>query len=490
MSRNVKSPAAALSRTYKPTLSKDGLKNLVSGMGTERDKRAHSFYGTVQPLTYFEVGNMYRDSWLAKRIVNSVAEDMTREWLTVSFDDNTPDSRSAIEDFEKKFSVKQKITDAMRWARLYGGCLVIIGIGNDNLKTPLDVSKIKKGDLRYLHVIDRWRASSGPTLTTDLDSPNFGLPDYYMLAESSVTVHHTRVLRFNGQKLPFFLWQQNARWDDSELQSVYTTIADNDAIIAAIATMMFEANVDVISSPDLATSLSTDEGTASLRERYMLAALMKSNNRMLLLDGQEKFEKKSNSFANLDKVVEKFMLQVCGASGIPATVLFGQSPSGMSATGESDTRNYYDGISAKQEVIRSPIEYLYEIGARSELGYMPENFDLEFNPLWQVTDAEEGLVEYQRAQTDQIYLQAGVVTEGIVARELKERGVYPNMTDDEIQAVEDLANEPPAPIGMPGLPGQPGMPPGPPIPIAPTNQPVKIAAPTPNQPVAGVSQDD
>lgn len=439
--REVKTVSAALARTNKAS---DGLTNLVSGLGTAQDKRSHNFYGGSRVLTRYELESMYRDSWIAQRIIDSVADDMTREWFSMSFDDNSADSRNALERVEKKFSIQAKVNEAIRWGRLYGGAVIIIGIGNDNLSLPLDISKIKPKSLKYLHVMDRWRCSAGPTLTMDLGSPNFGKPDFYMVSESAVTVHWTRVLRFNGKKLPYFLWQQNARWDDSVLQHCFNSISDNDQTTAAIATMVNEANVDVITSDELASNLSTDEGTAQVTDRYSKAAQMKSYVRMLLLDGTEKYEKKSNQFANLDKILEKFMLQVCGAAEIPMTRMYGQSATGMNATGDGDMRNYYDMIKNKQESEeRPPMEYLYEIIARSELGGMPDDLDLKFNSLWQTSDKDQATVDYQRAQTDQIYINTGVVTEGAVARELKERGVYPNMTDEEIEMVEALASAPP-----------------------------------------------
>ena len=43
-------------------------------------------------------------------------------------------------------------------------------------------------------------------------------------------------------------------------------------------------------------------------------------------------------------MVRTFLQVAAGAADIPVTRLLGQSPAGLSATGESDTRNYYDMI--------------------------------------------------------------------------------------------------------------------------------------------------
>jgi hypothetical protein len=96
-------------------------------------------------------------------------------------------------------------------------------------------------------------------------------------------------------------------WNDSVLLHTRDALLDCDTTTAAIATMMFEANVDIIKSPSLTELLTTKSGEAAITKRFQLASLMKSFNRVLLLDGE--------------------------------------AP-GLNATGDSDIRNYYDMVSA------------------------------------------------------------------------------------------------------------------------------------------------
>lgn len=465
--RNVKSAGHAMAKTNKPLPVGDGLENAVAGLGTSRDKMYYSQYGLPRHLDRQELENMYRSSWLAKRIINTIADDMTREWRSVVFDAKDDKSQFAIEKAEKRLRIRAKVNEALRWSRLYGGAVIIIGIKNQPLEQPLDVSRIRRGDLQWLQVIDRWRLGSTGIRTTDLASPNFGLPEKYVLAESSVQVHHTRVLRFGGQKLPYFAFMANAMWDDSELQHVLDSIMNTDTASKGIATMLFESNVDVIKSDGLGELLSTKDGETKLVKRFQTATLLKSFNRVLLLDGQESYDKKSNQFSNLDKIWIQFMVDVCGAADIPMTRLFGQSAAGLSATGDNDIRNYYDMISAKQEAeLRDRLEYLDEILVRSELGVMPDDYRFDFNSLWQISDTEQANIEKTRAERDQIYLQSGVISEGVVARELKEDGTYVNLTDEDIELAEELSkpmdtpppvvppvNPNPAPSAPPVVPG-------------------------------------
>lgn len=448
--KKAKTAATALTRRtpvaqqIKAVRAADNLENVIAGIGTDRDKRSYSGYAIPRILTRFELENMYRSSWLSKRIVNTVADDMTREWRDFEFSDaDTNPNIEALQDAEKKFSVQTKFNEALRWARLYGGSCIILGMKDTlnakDLGKPLKVEAVKKDDLKYLHVVDRWRFAPSGKLTTDLTSPNFGKPDSYILADSSVVIHHSRIIRFDGQKLPYFAWLSTGMWDDSELQHVFDSIVNYDTVSAAMASMLFEANIDVVQSENLTQLLGTKDGESKLIRRFQMGQMMKSFNRTLLLDTTEKYEKKQNQFSSLDKVWEQFMVDVCGATEIPMTRLFGQSPAGLNSTGDGDLENYYSMVGAKQQrELRPKLDYFDQVFVRSVIGAYPEDYDYKFKSLWEIDDAERATIDYNNAQRDQIYLGAGVVSEGLVASELKARGVYRTMDDSDVKMAEEL----------------------------------------------------
>ena len=449
MAREVKTASAALSRTNKPvndrygevvsSVTRDGLENVISGLGTARDKRSYTQYSFVVPKMQVELETIYRQSWLAKRIVNAVPEDMTREWLYVKFGDDDKESQHAIEVVEKQFNIQNKVTESMQWGRLYGGCLLVIGIKGQDPATPLNVDNLKPGMLQYLHVLDRYRVNGSSQLTTDLSSPNFGMPEYYIVAESTVAFHHTRVIRFDGQRLPYFAWTQNARWHDSELQHVMDSLLNCDTTTQSIASLVFEATIDVIKVENLAEMLAGTKGDEKITKRFQLGALMKSLNRLLLLDGKETYEKHQTQFTNLDKILEAFRADIAGAADIPVTRLFGQSPGGLNAPGTGELRNYYDMLKSKQKSeLYAPLSYLYRIICLHTLGKIPDDFEIIFNPLWQMSAKEQAEVEKSNADRDKVYLDAGVITEGRVAAELKERGTYRTLTDEDVEMAEEL----------------------------------------------------
>jgi hypothetical protein len=123
----------------------------------------------------------YRENWIAKRIIDMPCEDMTRAWYKL----NTSLPEAALHDLyrlEARHSVKQEITNAVRWARLYGGSIALIVLrGEENrLDQPIDYDLLLPNCFQGLLVLDRAQGiEPSLELVSDLDDPDFGLPMYY-----------------------------------------------------------------------------------------------------------------------------------------------------------------------------------------------------------------------------------------------------------------------------------------------------------------------
>src|SRR5690606_930445 len=69
---------------------------------------------------------------------------------------------------------------------------------------------------------------------------------------------------------------------------------------------------------------------------------LQSNFGVQLMSKEDDFQQFTlQNFTGINDIYESFMLDVSGAAQIPVTKLFGRSPAGFQATGESDLRNYY-----------------------------------------------------------------------------------------------------------------------------------------------------
>lgn len=446
----------------------DGLTNFVTGLGTHRDKSTHNRYMPGVFIDRITADAMFGCSWLSRRLVTTIADDMVRKWRKVKWDGMDKGAAAkglpAITAEEKRVFLRKRIHQGIKWGRMYGGSIVVMMIkGQANaaaMAQPLEVDKLGKGCLLGLLVFDRWRvygmppdkvaAVTGqgsvdasivaPYLNQSLGDPNFGLPEFYFLADSAVRVHHSRCIRFNGEELPWYEWMRNALWDDSVYRNVMPAVQNYDSVIKGGATLITEASQDVISAEGVWDRMGDNEGTAQVTRRYQLLAAMKSMTHMLVLDkDKETYARVPAQFSGIAQMQDKAGVDVSGAFDIPMTRLFGQSPGGLNSTGDSDLQNYDDHITARRELDLAPqIDKIDQVLVRSALGYMPENFQSEFQPLRQLDQVQASQVRKNKADADKIWFDMGVATEGLIARERSNDGSFDTMEEEDVKMAKEL----------------------------------------------------
>jgi uncharacterized protein len=410
----------------------DGLINLTANLGTARDKAAGNVY-TQPRITPNELNNAYRGSWLPRKIVDIPALDATRRWRTWQADKN---QIAAIEKEERRLQIREKTYQANVAARLYGGAAIYIGTDDPDPLEPLDLERIKKGGFKYATVLTRHQVHGGE-VDQDISSEWYGRPMYYHLTPANgdqVKVHPSRFAQFIGAPLPAggMVEGANEGWGDPVLLSVLEAVKQADGTAANIAGLVFEAKIDVINIPGLTKRVGIAGEEAKILKRLTLAAMAKGNNGTLILDGEEVYTQKSASFATLPDIMDRFFQAVSGAADIPMTRLFGQSPAGLSATGESDLRNYYDRVQSVQQLEMEPAMWrLDEALVRSALGSKPEELHFTWNSLWQTTDKERAEIGEITARMGKALGEARLFPEEAlsqaVANALIEGGTLPGL---------------------------------------------------------------
>jgi len=424
----------------------DSLVNLAASLGTSKDKRSNSTFTSKNDISKSgcreELEALYTENWLAGKVVDIIPEDMTREWRMFNGDID-PKVIDQLEKEEERLSLRKMFERAHRFGRLYGTAYIVMSVDDGQTPDmPLDINAIKPGGLRHIQVVDRHRVnrdSAEPT-QNPLDK-NFGMPEYYRFNETSVVIHHSRVLRFDGQEIPYKLFRDNNYNSNSVIQRLYDSITNFDTVVDSCASIVYESNIDVFKIKNFMNQIANPKQRELMVQRFTLASSMKSFNNALLLDMEEDYDIKNKTFSGLPDLIDRYAQILSAASDIPATRLLGVSASGFNATGEGDLKNYYDKIKSDQVSTYKPLlDYFDTIMAKS-LG-LSEDADLSyiFNSLFQMTPKEEADVEFVEAQRDAIYLDRGVVTEAAVAKQLKEKDTYTNIEDEDIKDLEDLGD--------------------------------------------------
>ena len=428
------------------TALKDSLENLVAELGTNQDKRSHSTFVNAKRLSadgnQVELNALYRTDWLAGKVVDIIPDDMTREWRYYN-GDIEPETIARLVEEEERVGLAEAFNQAHKWARLYGTAFIVMNIDDGQpVDQPLKINSIRKGGLKHIKVVDRHRIDRADLqpIENPLD-PNYGMPSYYRFVNTNVKIHHTRVIRFDAVKLPFDEFKRNNYMSDSVLDRLYEALVNFNTVASGSASMVYETNVDVMKIKGLMNYIQSPEGTALIQKRFTLASMLKSFNNMLILDSDEEYDKKSNTFASLPDLLYAHALFLAGGSDVPATRLLGSSASGLNATGEGDMKNYYDVIRSKQSKDYKPKLDFFDILMAKNLGIADDaDLDYKFNSLFQMTPKEQADLDFINAQRDQIYLDKGVVPEYTIAKELKQNSTYTNLTDDHIDELEEYTN--------------------------------------------------
>lgn len=411
------------------TRTTDGLVNVASGLGTAKAKRSHNFFSYATLQDWQQLDSAYMSNWLARAIVDIPAEDMCREWRIIKSKD-----ADLIRIEEDRLMLPASVQEATTWGNLYGGGGILMLTGQD-LSKPLNVNKVRKGDLQRLIVFDRYDMSAMTLNTWDVLQPNYLAPEFYTITGGGQQIHWSHFARFNGTRLPRRQMLQTQGWGDSELRKCLDDIMDMVASKDGIAELMQEANVDVIKREGLSDELASDQDTAII-DRYTLFSQMKSVVQMALLDGDETYDRKTLDLGGVAPVLETFMTWISGAAGIPMTRLFGVQSKGLGDSGKGDMNNYNNSIRSKQLTRLDPgLRTLDEVLVRSALGYWPEDYNYVWAPLAQPNEAEIASAAKTRMETNLGYLAEGIIRPSQIQRNLQSSEEY-QFTDEDIEAQE------------------------------------------------------
>jgi len=397
----------------------DSWLNLITGVGTNVGRNALTFQAQAGDyLDEATLSTLYDLDGLAARIVRAVPQHALRQGMAVTTGDPSVESRihARLDDLD----AVAKLRLAWTWARLYGGAGVFVGAddGRDPSE-PLDMSAIRT--VRFVIDVDR-RHLVPFTWVTDPNSARFGQPETYQLtrvggtASQFVTVHATRVIRFDGAECTRDRRLQLNGWGDSVLQRAYTELQQTRGASSAVSSLLHEASQGVFKIKNLYALMAGDKQDI-LKKRLELVDMSRSIARAIMIDaGGESFDRTEvGSLTGLTDVLDRFVNFLSAVSEIPVCVLMGQAPAGLNATGDSDIRSWYDAVAAEREaMLRRRAERLVRILLRAQDGptggIEPEGWKVTFPPLWQPTSSESTDMRLKTAQTDQIYIAAGVIT--------------------------------------------------------------------------------
>lgn len=402
----------------------DGLQNVLIGMGTGRDKAQYTKTTATVFLAQEELENLYGE-WLPRRIVDIYADQATRKGFKVLFggDGVRAEEVQGIEQTIEDLYILEHLNLAAKNSRLYGGACLLLFIDDGRpAYMPVDKRNIRR--IEEIECLDRWQIA--PVINEE-NLYDYSKATYYQIISGDLIneptlsyIHKDRILRFDGDWLPYRIRQRNYGWGTSSLQTVYDSFRHYWTGLNSAATLLTEFDIFVHKVRGLAAMLAAGK-ESSIRDRLQVNDMSKSIYRGYAIDAEkEELEFISRNFGGIGEILEKLRIDIIGASKIPHTVLFGESPSGLGSTGRSEERDFAKMLSDYQSVhFKRPMKKLMEYIMLSKegptKGEMPDSWRISFNPLFELNEREMADVRARVAAVDGRYIQLGVLSPKEVA---------------------------------------------------------------------------
>ncbi|MFL9943722.1 DUF1073 domain-containing protein [Paraburkholderia graminis] len=434
------------------------------GWGTNNQSSGSTYTLSYQSRNRINLEAAYRGSWIVRSAVDALPEDMTR--AGVEFSGLEPEDISTLEQDTMRLAIWDALCDTGKWANLYGGCLAVILIDGQNFATPLRPETIAKGQFKGLLVLDRWMVSPPVgEVVTDF-GPDMGKPVYYNViadyaAIPKAKIHYTRVIRLDGMDLPFYQRVAENGWGLSVLEPMWDRLIAFDSASVGAGQLIYKAHLRTMSIEGLRGIIAAGgPALAGLTAQMKFIRESQSNEGITVIDAADKFETHQYAFSGLSDMLTQFAQQLCGSLGMPFTRLFGQSPTGLSATGEGEMKQYHEKVKQNQERrLRNPLHRLFAVMSMSSLGKpLPDDFGFEFRNLQEMSEVEKSTIAKSTVESVTAAVDANLLKISDGMKELKasapNTGMFGGITDEAIAEAEEQEKNapPPGEMDLPDMP--------------------------------------
>lgn len=432
----------------------DGYVNLLNKYGTKQDNSEAYKFEREPVIPDMQLTGLYEGNGLFSKIIDTPAEEALKHGFDLNLKSNEMNAfvDEALDDLEWD----EKATTAIKWARLYGGALIVMLIDDGRgLEEPVDWEHIRSID--ELRVYERSIVQPDYASLYQQDYggkgvgnrvSKFGQPEYYYVSSiyGSFKVHESRCLVFRNGVLP----EQTSNatylfWGMPEYVRIRralreTVTAHTDSV------KLLERSVQAIySMKGLASLLTTDDGENQVLKRLQLVDTSRGLLNSIAIDSEgEQYDFKTFQFSGVKDVIDATCNMLSALTNIPQTILFGRSPAGMNATGDSDFESYYNFVEKIQRLmlkrnLRTLLDVVFRAGIASGDVAEEPDYKLEFKPLWSLSDTEQATVDQTKAQTALVKAQTAQAYVDMQALDPTE--VRRRLASDEEFDVEDIISE-------------------------------------------------
>lgn len=313
------------------------------------------------------------------------------------------------------------LADAIRWSRLTGGAGIILLADDGRSNEPLDVSRL--GKIEELKVFPLTSFSPLPDKYSDPLEKNYGEPMKYRVSTgfANFVVHETRIIPVPGDPLPMTVNQTSIPWAGRSIADrVYPAIGRYTESLEYSNKILQRKQQAVYAMAGLADMIK-NKLESVVQTRISLVDSVRGVLNTVAVDADDTYDIKDTSLGGIKDVVGEQKVAVSTESGIPVTILFGESPGGMNATGDADFDGYHEMVEGIQKTRATPaLERLVSlILAQTSFKTQINEWTIIWPSLSSPTDKEVADVRKTNAEAEVKELEAldMVVGMGIISEE-------------------------------------------------------------------------
>lgn len=338
-------------------------------------------YGALQQIA---------QNGMIRNCIKTVADDITREWIKVTGGDDTPTEKidKLQEAQETQFRLQSLFNDAICKVGFMGGAFIFIRTEpKDEPDVDLTLPLIVNGESGELGeaskvsfvVVDPINVSPGPYNSYDPLRSDYMKPGSWMVLGHQV--HASRLITLYANEPPTLLkpaynflgipqaqilWDYVNHWNECRVSA--------QDLIKKLSLLIYYT--------DMQSRMGSYGGIQELDAIMEVLQHYRNNDSVFVADKEsDQVDNVQTTVSGVQDIVRQAQEMIAAINRTPAVKLFGISPSGFNATGESDIRNYNDHVRSQQELYRPAIQKCLEVIQVQLFGEVDPSISFEFNEL-------------------------------------------------------------------------------------------------------------
>jgi hypothetical protein len=347
--------------------------------------------------------------------------------------DQAKEIEEAVGEAHKSLGTIEALRDAAKFERAYGGAAIFLGTidnspGQDPqvLGRPLDLRFAK--ELRFLTVLSPMELVPFRYYGDPL-AANYGKVKLWTMVPKSKganprtslqRVHESRLVIFKGIRTSRFMTEGMQGWGDSRLNRCVQHIRNFSTAYDAAAVLTQDFAQAVWKMKNLVETLQADDDQL-IQKRAAAMDMARSTLRAMIIDKDEEFERKQTPVSGLPELLDRLANRLAASADMPVTMLMGQAPAGLNATGKADRDWYNENVANLQQNRIIPAaeritEVIFNCTEGPTQGKEPDSWSVCMPTLEAPSEMEQADIRLKTSQADALDIDRGVLMPEEVAQ--------------------------------------------------------------------------